>query len=94
MGLWVGTVPLSEQDLKTLWDAGIRAVVTLQQRWEPQIAGGVGEACAAFGLEHLWVPTPDFSPPSQLCEHSVQAVHSLSSQFFGSLGTHTSTLHG
>jgi len=64
-GLWVGTVPCSSDDLETLWAAGVRAVVTLNQRWEPQIQGGVSAACSAFGLEQLWLPTPDFSAPSQ-----------------------------
>ena len=39
--LYLGTVPRSAAHLAELHSLGVRAVVTLNQAWEPQIAGGV-----------------------------------------------------
>jgi atypical dual specificity phosphatase len=63
--LFLGTVPRSDAHLRELHAAGVRAVVSLNQRWEPQVAGGVGSACERVGLAHLSLPTPDYSAPSQ-----------------------------
>jgi atypical dual specificity phosphatase len=65
--LVLGTVPTSDENLAELHAAGVRAVLTLNQRWEPQAPGGVGAACrrTGLGLAHLSLPTPDYSAPSQ-----------------------------
>ena len=65
-GVILGSVPRTDDQLKALRvDAGVRAVVTLNQRWEPQVSGGVGAACSRNGLGHLFLPTPDYSVPRQ-----------------------------
>ena len=62
--LFLGTVPRSDEQLQELKECGVRAVVSLNQCWEPQNPGGVGAACKRVGLAHLSLPTPDFSAPS------------------------------
>ena len=64
-GVVLGTVPCSDAHLDKLQEAGVTAVVSLNQRWEPQAPGGLAAACARAGLAHLWLPTPDYSSPSQ-----------------------------
>ena len=61
----LGTIPTQDEELLELKDAGVRAIVTLNEAWEPQVAGGVGAACERAGLRHLHLPTPDYSAPSQ-----------------------------
>ena len=56
---------MADKQLRELQAAGVRAVVTLNQAWEPQAPGGVGAACERVGLAHLHLPTPDYSAPSQ-----------------------------
>ena len=63
--MFLGTVPQSDDELLELHQEGVRAVVSLNQHWEPQVAGGLGAACARTGLVHLSLPTPDYSSPSQ-----------------------------
>ena len=63
--LYVGTVPRSAAHLAELHSLGVRAIVTLNQAWEPQIDGGVPKAAADAGMHHLNAPTPDFAAPSQ-----------------------------
>ena len=63
--LYVGTVPRTAAHLAELHSLGVRAVVTLNQAWEPQIDGGVPKAAAAAGMHHLNAPTPDFAAPTQ-----------------------------
>ena len=63
--LYLGTVPRSPEHLAELHSLGVRAVVTLSQSWEPQVAGGVPKATAAAGMDHLNAPTPDFAAPTQ-----------------------------
>ena len=60
--LLLGAVPRSEAHLQALHDAGVRAVVTLNQGWEPQAPAS---AFRTAGLEQLRLPTPDFAAPSQ-----------------------------
>jgi atypical dual specificity phosphatase len=60
----IGSVPRSQSNLQELFDHGVRAVVTLNQRWEPQVVDGVGAACRKVGLAHLHLPTPDYSSPT------------------------------
>ena len=62
--LYLGTVPTSDEQLQELRDEGVRAVVSLNQRWEPQAPQGVRAACVRQGLSHLSIPTPDYSAPS------------------------------
>ena len=65
----VGTVPLEDAHLDDLVAAGVTAVVSLNQRYEPQLdrgRGGVRAACRRHGgLAHLWLPTPDYTAPTQ-----------------------------
>lgn len=61
----LGTVPRADKELRELYKHGVRAVVSLNQLWEPQCPGGVAAACARTGLAHLSLPTPDYSSPSQ-----------------------------
>ena len=63
--LYLGTVPRSAAHLAELHGLGVRAVVTLNQAWEPQIDGGVPKAAADAGMHHLNAPTPDFAAPTQ-----------------------------
>ena len=63
--LYLGTVPRSAAHLAELHSLGVRAVVTLNQAWEPQIDGGVPKAAADAGMHHLNAPTPDFAAPTQ-----------------------------
>ena len=63
--LYVGTVPRTAAHLAELHSLGVRAVVTLNQAWEPQVDGGVPKAAAAAGMHHLNAPTPDFAAPTQ-----------------------------
>ena len=71
--LFIGAVPTTDEHLRELQDAGVRAVVTLNQAWEPQAPGGVGAACERVGLAHLHLPTPDYSSPSQADVHRAVA---------------------
>ena len=65
-GVFLGSVPQSDEQLRALRnEAGVLAVVTLNQRWEPQVPGGVSAACGRAGLAHLHLPTPDYSVPRQ-----------------------------
>ena len=48
--LFLGTVPRSPEHLAELHEQGVRAVVTLNQRWEPQVVGGVPKAAAVAQL--------------------------------------------
>ena len=64
-GILLGTVPLCDEHLSELYAAGVRAVVSLNQRWEPQAPGGMATACKRAGLAHLGIPTPDYSSPCQ-----------------------------
>ena len=63
--MYLGAVPRSAEHLQELHGLGVRAVITLNQAWEPQVAGGVGKASLEAGLAHLDLPTPDFSAPTQ-----------------------------
>ena len=63
--LYVGSVPRTAAHLAELHSLGVRAVVTLNQAWEPQVDGGVPKAAAAAGMHHLNAPTPDFAAPTQ-----------------------------
>ena len=63
--LYLGTVPTTAAQLEELKAEGIGAVLTLTQRWEPQIKGGVHKVCTAQGLRNLTLATPDYSAPSQ-----------------------------
>jgi len=63
--VFLGSVPRTHDNLQELYAAGVRAVVSLNQRWEPQVSGDIGEACRDCGLAHLNLPTPDFSAPTQ-----------------------------
>ena len=60
--LLIGTVPRSAAHLQALHDEGVRAVVTLNQAWEPQAPSATFREA---GLEQLRVPTPDYAAPSQ-----------------------------
>lgn len=68
-GVVLGTVPLEDAHLDDLVAAGVTAVVSLNQRYEPQLdrgRGGVRAACRRHGgLAHLWLPTPDYTAPTQ-----------------------------
>ena len=62
----LGSVPRSNEHLLELRrEHNVRAVITLNQAWEPQVNGGVARACAQCEIEHLGLPTPDFAAPSQ-----------------------------
>ena len=62
----LGSVPRSHEHLLELRrEHNVRAVITLNQAWEPQVNGGVARACAQCEIEHLGLPTPDFAAPSQ-----------------------------
>ena len=62
----LGSVPRSHEHLLELRRGhNVRAVITLNQAWEPQVNGGVARACAQCDIEHLGLPTPDFAAPSQ-----------------------------
>ena len=63
--VYVGSVPRTAAHLAELHGLGVRAVVTLNQAWEPQVDGGVPKAAAAAGMHHLNAPTPDFAAPTQ-----------------------------
>lgn len=64
-GCVLGTVPCSDEHLSCLYDEGVRAVVSLNQGWEPQAPGGMAAACDRVGINHLSLPTPDYTSPSQ-----------------------------
>ena len=81
--LLIGTVPRSAARLQALHDEGVRAVVTLNQAWEPQAPSATFREA---GLEQLRVPTPDYAAPSQrdirravaFIDQHVQAGHHAS----------------
>ena len=60
--LLIGAVPRSAAHLQTLHDEGVRAVVTLNQAWEPQAPSAT---FADVGLAQLRLPTPDYAAPRQ-----------------------------
>lgn len=62
--LVIGTVPQEDAHMRELYNDGVRAVVSLNMRWEPQVEGGLAAACKRAGLRHLALPTPDYSAPS------------------------------
>ena len=60
--LLMGAVPRSAAHLQALHDEGVRAVVTLNQAWEPQAPSATFNEA---GLAQLRLPTPDYAAPSQ-----------------------------
>mmetsp|Transcript_35247 Transcript_35247/g.112109 ORF Transcript_35247/g.112109 Transcript_35247/m.112109 type:complete len:283 (+) Transcript_35247:80-928(+) len=65
-GLYIGSMPRTEEHMAELVDTGIKYVITMNEPWEYATRSQVLDK-ATFqqaGLQWLVLPTPDYNPPS------------------------------